>query len=40
MGIVLIVVSALILAGVIVYFVKGTKLLPKKKVARQEKKED
>ena len=39
-GIVLIVVSALILAGVIVYFVRGTKLLPKKKAKKQDKKED
>ena len=39
-GIVLIVVSALILAGVIVYFIRGTKMLPKKKAQKTTKKED
>ena len=39
-GIALIVASALVLAGVIVYFVRGTKMLPKKKANKQSKKED
>ena len=39
-GVVLIVVSAVVLAGVIVYFVRGTKMLPKKNAKKSNKKED
>ena len=38
LGTVLIVVSAVILAGVVIYFVRGTKMLPKKAKAGKDKK--
>ena len=37
LGIVLIVVSIVVLAGVIIYFVRGTKFLPKRKKVKKEK---
>lgn len=37
LGTVLIVVSIVILAGVVIYFVRGTKFLPKRKKAKKEK---
>lgn len=40
LGTVLIVVSAVILAGVVIYFVRGTKMLPKKAKAGKDKKKD
>lgn len=41
LGTVLIIVSIVILAGVVVYFVKGTKMLPKRnKAKKQQKQED
>ena len=39
LGTVLIVVSIVILAGVVIYFVKGTKMLPKRKKAKKQPKE-
>lgn len=40
LGTILIIVSALILAGVIIYFVRGTKMLPKNNSKKANKKED
>ncbi len=39
-GTILIIVSAVILAGVVVYFIRGTKMLPKKNIKKSPKKED
>ena len=40
LGTILIVVSAVILAGVVIYFIRGTKMLPKKAKASKPKKQD